>query len=255
VRADSRSQFVRFGVPEAVRNVLGITLPEGIRLVAHPGVRGPDGDFHFASADSLEVRFAPADAPGAAPVERKRLSAVDTPPVVLDTLYCFTSFTEGGGALTVLALDVPVEAGAWLKVKRVPQAEIWSLKINGSRESLYAEKEGDWMVPLAGGRRSRVELAFLQKGEALGLRGRLESRLPATGIPARKLFFGVGLPDRVDLISVEGNLTPAAGDSWPVPPEFVGKRHFFSRAFYNGEGMKAAFFYKEPFEANAGGAQ
>jgi hypothetical protein len=56
----------------------------------------------------------------------------------------------------------------------------------------------------------------------------------------------------VDLLSVEGDLSPAAGEEWPAPAELSGKRYFFSRAFYKGERLAAGLFYREPVDGEKG---
>jgi hypothetical protein len=103
-------------------------------------------------------------------------------------------------------------------------------------------------VPLAGGEASAVELAYLRRGPKLGLQGRLEAPLPATGLPARNLHVAVVLPPRVELVSVEGDLAAAPGSAWEIPEAYAGRRHYFRRAFDRGEGASAAFLYKEPVD-------
>jgi hypothetical protein len=178
----------------------------------------------------------------------RRFQAVKAPEVVLDSLSFFTAFEESGGALSVLRVKLPAGAGPRLAVRRVPGAEIWFLKVNGERKEVYSLDQESWIVPLARERDSEVELAFLRRGAKLGLQGRLEAVLPGTGLSARKLLFGVALPPRVDLVSVEGDLSPEKGDAGAAPAEFAGRRYHFSRSFYKGEELKAALGYKEPVD-------
>ncbi|HOX06276.1 MAG TPA: hypothetical protein PK280_07735 [Planctomycetota bacterium] len=178
----------------------------------------------------------------------RRFQAVKSPEVVLDSICFLTAFEEGGGALSVLRMRLPAEAGSRLTVRRIPGAEVWSLKVNGERREVYGLDQDTWIVPLARGRDSEVELAFLRRGARLGLQGRLETEVPATGLSARKLLFGAALPPRVDLTSVEGDLSPEQGEAWAAPPEFAGRRYHFSRSFYRGEALKVALAYKEPVE-------
>lgn len=174
--------------------------------------------------------------------------AVSTPTTVLESVYLFSAFEENGNVLSVLVMDVPPEAGPRLALKAVLNAEIWSLKVNGIGKKVYEGDEGSWMIPLDGGAPSHVELAFLEEKTKLGLQGRLEASVPETGLAAQEVRIGIALPSRVELLSIEGPVSPAKGEEWPIPAEFIGSRHFFSRAFYKGEGMALAVSYKEPVE-------
>ncbi|MFH1708227.1 MAG: hypothetical protein ABIF71_09960 [Planctomycetota bacterium] len=79
------------------------------------------------------------------------------------------------------------------------------------------------------------ELAYLNKGAPLGLHGRLEITVPRIGLPAR-----------VDLLSLDGPVSPAAAPAGKAPAEFIGRPHHFARSFYKGEAMQLAVAYKEP---------
>lgn len=131
-------------------------------------------------------------------------------------------------------------------MKAVPDAEIWSLKVNGRKGKVYTNGENRWIIPLVAGEISHVELALLQKGVRLGLRGRLEASLPHSGIPSRTVRVGIALPERVQLLSMEGPVNSEPTERWETPAEFVGRPYFFSRSFYKGEGMTLAVLYKEP---------
>jgi hypothetical protein len=179
-------------------------------------------------------------------LEIKRYQPVGAPPIVLDSQYYYTSFEENGSVLSVMVMDIPPEAGPRILLKPVPGAQIWSLKVNNKERKVYAGDGQDWIVPLDEGVPSHVELAILRQGEKLGLQGRIETTVPETGLAARKLCVGIALPARVDLLSLEGPVSPAP-EGWPHPPaDFVGKPYFFSRAFHKGEAMNLAVFYKEP---------
>lgn len=180
----------------------------------------------------------------------RRFAAVSTPPIVLDAQRFYVSFEENGGVLSVLALDIPPEMGPRLRLKPVPDTEIWSLTVNGRKRQVYADGGDAWIIPLQDGQVSRIELALLRKGAKLGLRGRLEAVLPGTGLPSRTLRVGIALPARVELLSLEGPLSPAPGDARDTPAEFVGKPHFFSRSFYEGQGLQLAVSYREPADGD-----
>lgn len=187
----------------------------------------------------------------------QRFAGVGTPEVVLDGMYFYAAFEESGSMLAVLKMTLPAAAGPRLQLQKVPGAKIWSLQVNGEKKQVYALDESSWIIPLAQGRVSEVELAYLLESDKLGLQGRLEAQIPATHLPTRRVFVGVALPPRVDLISLEADLSQAKGEGWELPSSFIGKPYFFSRAFYTGAGMPVALFYKEPvqFKANSGDAQ
>ncbi len=180
-----------------------------------------------------------------------RFQPVSTPVTVLESQYFFSSFEENGNVLSVLILDVPPDVGPRLELKAVADAEIWSLTVNDVKKKVYGGDDGTWMIPLDSGKPSHVVLAFLEQKEKLGLQGRLEASIPETGLPSQEVRVGIALPARVELLSMEGPVSPAKGDDWPVPTEFVGNRYFFSRAFYKGEGMALAISYKEPVDDGA----
>lgn len=181
----------------------------------------------------------------------RRFESVAAPSMVLDAIAFYTTFDENGSALSVLAMDVPATAGARLALHAIPGVEIWSLKVNGKSRQVYSDNAETWIIPLAGSESSRVELALLGKSEKLGLHGRLETTIPETGIPAKHLHVGIALPARVQLLSVEGPVSPAPSSKLRVPSEFIGTPYFFSRAFYKGEGMTLAVSYKEPVREQA----
>lgn len=176
----------------------------------------------------------------------RRLQAVAAPAVVLECQYLFCSFEENGGVLSVLVLDVPAEAGTRMNVAAVPGAEIWSLRVNDKSEAVYTGGEDAWIVPLEGTQCSHVELAFLRKDAKLGLEGRLDAVMPRTGLASREVRVAVSIPERVELLSIEGPLSEASGEGWKLPAEFSGKPHFFAKSFHGGEEMRFSIAYKEP---------
>lgn len=197
--------------------------------------------------------YASVPAESAITLTPSRFQPVSTPTTVLESQFLFVSFEENGNVLSVLVLDVPPDVGPRLELKAVPNAEIWSVTVNGAKKKVYGGDEGTWMIPLDSGQPSHVELAFLEEKEKLGLQGRLEASIPETGLPSQEVGIGVALPSRVELLSMEGPVSPAKGDEWPIPVEFVGTRYFFSRAFYKGEGMALAVSYKEPVDRGVTG--
>jgi hypothetical protein len=164
-------------------------------------------------------------------------------------MHLYTSFSENGSALSVLRLELPAAAGRRLQLQPIAGAEIWSLSVNGQPRSLYSQEAGNWVIPLDEGA-SVVELAYLQKGDKLGLKGRLPVLVPATGLAARKLNVAIALAERVELIAMEGELEPTAGNGWPSVPGFAGKPYFFTHPFYRGTQLDAAIYYQEPLETS-----
>ena len=176
-----------------------------------------------------------------------RYAAVATPAAVLETMRFHTSFEENGGALSVLEVEVPPSVGSRLYVERIAGASIWGLTVNGEKREVRANEEGAWVIPLEPAKVSRVELTFLAKVPALGLQGRIEAVLPRTGLPAHRLVVGLGLPERVELMSLEGPVTPMGEGELPAQPApGGGSRYSFSAAHYDGSGMTISAYYKEP---------
>lgn len=177
----------------------------------------------------------------------RRFREISVPPIVLDTVAFYTAVEENGNQLSTLVLDVPADAGSRLAVKAAEEARIWRLLVNGTPRNVFSQEDGTWMIPLDSGQASHVELAVLTQGDKLGLQGRLSARIPATGLPCQRLVVGIALPERVDLLSVEGAVSPAVNDPLDPPASFlVGRPYYFTRAFYKGESLSLAVAYKEP---------
>ncbi len=170
------------------------------------------------------------------------------PAIVLESVHLFTAFEENGNVLSMLVMNIPPEAGTRLRIPAIQGSNIWSLRVNGKRQNVYNDDSGNWIVPLQAGETSRVELALLRKSEALGLHGRLELKMPGIALSAKKFCLAVAIPQRVDLVSIEGPVSSDDGNKWEKPSEFVGKPYYFSRYFYQGESLNIALGYKEPVE-------
>lgn len=261
VQEDNRSRFVTCAIPRAVKNALTLDAPKDLMIIEAPGVNDNAGMYHFPSKTEFAIRYVPKNAAAKATREKERslskqFKTLRTPRIVLDTVSLFTSFEENGNVLSVLKMDVPPEAGAFLTLQAVAAAEIWSLKINGKKMKVYGKTDKDrsqWIIPLIQGRISNIELAIIRQSSKLGLHGKLETELPGIGLPARKLHVALALPKRVELMSVEGPVSPAAKSGPPPPKEFVGKAYHFSRSFHKGEGIRIALSYKEPAHPSVGG--
>jgi hypothetical protein len=245
VREEDRSSAIAFAIPPALQNSLTLKLPDALKLVEAPGITDEAGVYHFAASRSLGVRFAAKAVSGTNTIDVSGLSLADAAPVVLDSQDFFTSFDENGSILSVMVMDVPASAGPHLRIAEIPDVEVWSLTVNGTPRNVYRDT-GSWIIPLENEGSSRVQLALLRQAGKLGLQGHLETFLPSTGLPSRTLRVGMALPPRVQLLALDGPVSPASGEAWVVPADFIGNPHFFSRAFYKGEGMKLAVSYKEP---------
>lgn len=174
------------------------------------------------------------------------LARVAAPSVVLDQVELLATVEEGGAVLSVLRLVVPAGVGPRLRLPAVAGTRVWSLEVNGRPARVFASRPDEWILPLARGGESRVELALLRHGDALGLRGRIDLTFPATGLAARRMLVAVALPERVELVSVDGPVTPSTWRPASPPAGFRGRCHAFERAFDEGRGAVVALSYKEP---------
>ena len=181
----------------------------------------------------------------------KRFSMISAPPTVLESQEFFAAIEENGDILSVLSLDIPPEFGTRLALKAVENGRIWSIAVNDARKEVYEGDAGTWIIPLDGHETSRVRLAFLRSGPKLGLQGTLDVIVPETGLVSQKVHIGVALPERIELLSVEGPVNNDSGEGRMFPPELVGHPHYFSRSFYRGEGMTLSLSYREPIKPTA----
>ena len=180
----------------------------------------------------------------------KPFRTVSSPKPILASQELFVSFAENGAVMSVLRMNVPPEIGSRLRLNVIENTEIWSLTVNNVKQSVYTDEQNGWIIPLDGGGTSLVELALLRHGDKLGLHGVLEAVMPETGLPSRELLVGIALPDRVNLLSLEGAVAPASVEECDSPGVFLGNPHFFSKSFYKGEGMIFSIMYKEPVNQN-----
>ncbi|MCP4040918.1 MAG: hypothetical protein GY731_03030, partial [Gammaproteobacteria bacterium] len=248
-----------------------------IRLSLIPENMGREGEFHITQPDDGEIRLV-GDAyrvglpesrlptailqqlPGTAGgyvkllsgdeirLELKQFDSVRAPEVVLDSIHFHTGFADNGRAMFLLSMKLPPQKGKKLSLDAVPGAEIWYLKVNGEKQSLYSSTGDRWVIPLAIGQSSIVELAYLKKVPRLGLEGRLELTIPATGIAAHDLLLTIGLAERVEMISLEGDMVPLERPLEPVSATRGNKIYSFSYPFYQGNSHAVALYYQEPVQ-------
>lgn len=262
---------LEFSLPGDAAAGIGFALPavrdnrgrEGFFWVAEP----PDGEVEL-QADGMQkdiapAKLAPALARAAGSVEGlahvppgrelrlvcRPFRPVARPAVVLESLEFEVAFEESGAALIRLRATVPPEVGRRLYLRAVPDADIWSLKVGGVAQSVYADGRDRWVIPMMDGKPSAVELELLRKGEKLGLSGRAEVVLPETGLSAQVVQVRLSLPERVDLLSLEGPLTAAPGGQGGAGPAGGRRTYSFAKAFYKGEAVPVAVLYKEPVKA------
>ncbi len=156
---------------------------------------------------------------------------------MLDAVTFFAAYGEDGQVLTTLRMAVPATAGTRLRLKPVPGVEVWSVTVDGARA---------WVVPLDGKSAAEVEIALLARHDRPALRGNLNLTLPETGLSARVLYFGLALPKRLELASMDSDLAPEDPARLPHPEYFRGSSYLFTRSFYRGEAIPVALTYREP---------
>ncbi len=175
-------------------------------------------------------------------------TAVEQPPLIVDNVSFYSSYANDGRQLSTLRLTVPAGYGKQLSIPPVADAEVWSLAVNGHNKPLYKNSESGWVVPLSGGGDALIELTWIQQRPQLGLQGELPLNIPPLGLAARSLSVVLALPPRLELLSMESDLSPAAANAVPRSVPLHGKPRFFSRPFYRGEAITAALYYREPVE-------
>ena len=180
----------------------------------------------------------------------ERFATIAEPSIILDAVHQYASVAENGTVLTVFRLQVPPLPQQRLRVPAVDGAEVWSLTVNGEARSLYAQANNDWVIPL-GAQETLVELAYWRKSPPLELQGRLELPAPALGLAAQAYHLAIGLPERIELVALEGDLQPGDGKTWPAVSTFNGRPYYFSQPFYRGDALSIAVHYREPLDISA----
>lgn len=187
---------------------------------------------------------------GALQLQFRPFKAVEQPPLIVDNIGFFSSYTNDGRQLSTLRLSVPMDYGKQLTLPPVTDAEVWSLTVNGLNTPLFSNSDSGWVVPLTGKRDALIELTWVQQHQRPGLQGQFPLSIPPLGLAARSLSIVLALPSRLELLSMEGDLSPAAAFSVPRSVPLHGAPRFFSQPFYRGEAITAALFYREPVETH-----
>jgi len=253
---DGNSQQYRLTLPEIERNkgrqgefIVEQPIDRELTVNADglkanlPSERLPPNIRNWAEIHSPYARVASGTA---LQLDIKKYRPVPTPDVVLDAVRFFSIFDESGNVMSTLRLQVPAHSGERLHIKPIPGAELWSVNVNGKSQSMYSLDDALWIIPIQAQQQSLVELKFLQRGGRLGLSGHVNTMLPETGLTARNVYVAIGLPQRVELVSLDGDVIPASAESWVHKQTFSGRRYFFKRAFYKGQALGLTVYYKEP---------
>jgi hypothetical protein len=185
---------------------------------------------------------------GGIKISLKYLDVAKAPEVVLSSIHFTSVFTVNGNVMSVLRFTMPERSGNRLFLKKAPDSEIWYLKVNGKEEKVYTMDDKMWIIPMEEKTDSLIELAFIRKGDKMGLHGRLDSVLSSTGLAARKLYYTVLLPEKYELVSADGDVEPLPIQGVPanLPEGVIGKPYNFYRSFYKGEEVKLAVDFREP---------
>ena len=199
-----------------------------------------------AQANAGESYYRLHDEQTTLPLTIEPLATVPSPERVLDAVYFTTRFTENGDQLSTLRVTLPAGAGDRLSIDAIPNAEVWSVTVNDAERKLYTDGADRWTVPLDPATPSTVAIAFLQQATRLGLEGRLNLTLPATGLTARAVHVAINLTDRVGLVAFDSDLNPSSSKAWPQSKDLHTNAYFFSRPFYRGQPINASIYYKEP---------
>ncbi len=175
--------------------------------------------------------------------------AEPAPPVVLPVVEWLTQFAENGQQLSLLRLAVPPSLGDWLAVTPPADADLWSLAVNGARQTLYRQ-DNRWLIRLPSGSSApvAVELAYVQRHARLGLRGELELTVPAMNLAAERLRLGVALDGSRTIVALEGDVTPLSGVSLTATSVISSPNFLFEQPFYRGDAVTARLYYQEPLE-------
>ncbi len=234
-------------VPAAVRNALKISTSNKLNILEQENLLKIGDRYFFPPTGSLNINFERVIASDSGfQTTENLLSQVETPETVLDSVTFFVSFAEDGTVLSALDLLLPAQENNQLKLDPIKDAEIWSLQVNNKPRSLYKSPTGKWVITLDSKGESRVVLAYLTRGQKLGLEGKLDFNLPETGLTARRVNLIVGLPERMQMLAMDSDLQPADGSNWPGFSSFNGRPHHFTKPFYRGRQFTSSIIYQEP---------
>lgn len=238
---------LEFAVPVAVRNELVIDSQQHLRLIENSKLHKIEDSYFFPPTVNLNIGFEHVNQQiEGMPATSNLMAEVDTPDVVLDAVSFFISFTEDGSVLSAISLVLPANASNQLELDPIEGAEVWSLSVNDKSRSLYSSPGQKWIIPLEPNVDSHITLAYLTRGSKLGLEGRLDFNIPATGLTARRVDLAVGLPERMQMLAMDSDLQPAHGKKQPLFESFSGRPHYFSKPFYRGHALTSSIIYQEP---------
>ena len=234
-------------VPSAVRNKLKLSSSSQLNLLANNALHPIGDDYFFSPRRLLNISFEHVNLTlNGSDSDESMLSEVETPDAVLESVTFFSSFTEDGTVLSAMHLVMPPNDDNQLELDPIQGADVWSLEVNDKPRSLYSSATKKWVIPLDPKTESKVVLAYLTRGDKLGLEGRLDLQIPETGLTARKINLIVGLPDRMHMLAMDSDLQPSSEQGLPEFASFSGNPHYFSKPFYRGRPISASIIYQEP---------
>lgn len=241
---------LEFGIPNSVRNELTLSSSDSLKLLKNSELHEVAGSYYFPPTDMVRLGFEHTHISSTTNLsEGDRLTEIETPESVLDSLHFSVSFTEDGSVLTAMSLDLPPIDDDHLALTPIADATIWSLHVNGQPRSLYRSQEDLWIIPLDGEIESKIEIAYLTANTPLALEGRLDFILPETGLTAQRVNVTLGLPKRIELLAMDSPLQAVSerlADKWSVYDSFSGEPHYFSSPFYQGQPIRSSIMYHEP---------
>lgn len=178
----------------------------------------------------------------------QRFSEVSKPEFILDTLHFRVDITDTGKRRNTLTFVLPVQNQATqITLKAIPQAQLWSLKVDGELKPLYQQKGRDWVLPVTANKQSTVELVYLEELDKPGISGNMDINLPETQLAAEMLYVSIMLPSRLSLINIDtAMLAEDQGETNNQPNQY-----FFRSPYYRGGAMSSSLYYAESL--NAGG--
>ena len=197
---------LEFDVPPAVRNELKIKTSEHLKILPSDSLHAVDDRYFFSPRRLLKISFEHLSQPlNGRESEDSLLAEVEIPEAVLHAVTFFTSFAEDGTVLSAMSLVLPPNDTNQLVLDPIDGAEVWSLQVNDKPRSLFLSAAEKWVIPLDPKVESRVVLAYLTRNQKLGLEGRLDFKIPETGLTARAINLVVGLPERMHMLAMDSD--------------------------------------------------
>lgn len=244
-QASSNNMRVAFQGPESLITRLQFEEDARWTIKEAPGLLTQPGVFHLTHRGEVHFSYKPVSTRKQSKSfnPQKQLAISTTP--VLQSVNAYVSFAESGGALHIIRIHAPPSEKELL-IEKASGAQIWHVKTNDRPGKLYSANDKQWAVELDSEKPTQVEIAYLLDTAPLVLQGRLSFAIPAMNFPAQKVNVTVGLPPRLELLSLQGSCHPSDQVPVQLPPEFAGRPYAFTRSFHKGDILSLAIHYKEP---------